>query len=104
MHLKKISVLASFLALGLLMFSPSSAQATGVHPPVVPGGGGGGGGFPGWPLFICVGGIITSAIHISRTQNRELTQKEALSCGLYAWASQPKKVVKKQQNIVRVRY
>jgi hypothetical protein len=43
------------------------------------------------PLLI-VAGAITSA-----NENRELTQKEAMWCGLYHEPQAPKKVVKKKK-------
>jgi hypothetical protein len=48
----------------------------------------GGGGGP-WPIFVCAGGIITSALVANATQNRELTWNEAASCGLLYWVNLP---------------
>jgi hypothetical protein len=36
-------------------------------------------------IFGCAGGIIFTAIWVSRRYNRELTWNEAASCGVYFW-------------------
>jgi hypothetical protein len=40
---------------------------------------------------VCAGGLIISALIVSATQNRELTAKEAATCGLILDTNQPAK-------------
>ncbi len=45
--------------------------------------------FP-WPIFACVGGIVTSGLVANARDHRELTAPEAWSCGVLFWFAQPK--------------
>lgn len=52
--------------------------------------------FP-WPIFACVGGIITSALVANARDHRELTAPEAWSCGVLFWFAQPKQNKRKHR-------
>jgi hypothetical protein len=64
--------------------TPSSAALVATPGPVF------GGATVPWPIFACVGGIITSALVANYRDNRELTAPEAWTCGLAFWFAQPK--------------
>jgi hypothetical protein len=52
--------------------------------------------FP-WPIFACVGGIITSALVANARDHRELTAPEAWSCGVLFWFAQLKQNKRKHR-------
>jgi hypothetical protein len=86
----KLKIVAALLVAALVTAgAPNSASAY-YHKKVVvvPGKHFGAGGGP-WPIFICTGGVIFSALAANATQNRELTALEAWSCGLLYWFNQP---------------
>jgi hypothetical protein len=56
----------------------------------------GGAAFP-WPIFACVGGIITSALVANARDHRELTAPEAWSCGVLFWFAQRKQNKRKHR-------
>jgi hypothetical protein len=78
-------LIAAFVTAG----APNSASAYYHHVKMVaaPGKHFGAAGGP-WPIFICTGGVIFSALAANATQNRELTAPEAWSCGLLYWFNQ----------------
>ncbi len=44
-----------------------------------------------WAIFGCSSGIIVAAMVANSQQNRQLTQAEALSCGLLFWFNPPRR-------------
>ena len=43
-----------------------------------------------WLIFGCASGIILAAAVANARDNRELTQSEAITCGLLFWFAQPR--------------
>jgi|HubBroStandDraft_6_1064221.scaffolds.fasta_scaffold1078818_2 hypothetical protein len=52
---------------------------------------------------VCILGIFAAAAYVSKHENRELTQEEALSCGMTYFFSQKKEEPKKKKITRRVK-
>lgn len=84
----KLKLVAAALV-AAIAFAGVSTSAHATYVKAVPGAKFGAAGGP-WPIFICVGGIITSALAANYAQNRELTTNEAWSCGFLYWLNNQK--------------
>lgn len=83
----KGSGITAAVAAGLLAFSSLRADA-GVHTPIAPHTH-----TPGaiWAVFGCTGGVIAAALAANYIQKRQLTWREAASCGLLFWLTPPRR-------------
>ena len=83
------SKLAAAALAAMLVFTSTSVSSGGIMaPPPVPSSSAAPVGI--WLIFGCASGIILAAAVANARDNRELTQSEAITCGLLFWLAPPR--------------
>ena len=83
--MKTKKLIAATLAASMAVATVPTASYAAVAAPAATGPVFGSSGFAPWPIFLCAGGIIGSAIVANQRFNRQLTAQEAWSCGFMFW-------------------